>query len=225
MRFLKRVWAIVWKDVTSELRTKEIFTSMSVFSLLVIVIFNFVFDPGISNLEKILPGILWVAFTFAGVLGLNRSFVFEKDKDCLQGLMLCPVDRSAIFLGKMVGNVIFMVVVELIALPIFSVLFNFSIWVLLYRLSPVLVLATLGFAAVGTVFSAMSVNTKTREVMLPILLFPITIPVMIAAVKSTGSVLEGASLLEATSWLNLLVAFDLIFLTVSFLTFEFVIEE
>lgn len=225
MRFLKRVSAIVWKDVTSELRTKEIFTSMSVFSLLVIVIFNFVFDPGISNLEKILPGILWVAFTFAGVLGLNRSFVFEKDKDCLQGLMLCPVDRSAIYLGKMVGNVIFMLVVEVIALPIFSVLFNFSIWALLYRLSPVLVLATLGFAAVGTVFSAMSVNTKTREVMLPILLFPITIPVMIAAVKSTGAILEGSTLLSATSWLNLLVAFDLIFLVVSFLTFEFVIEE
>jgi heme exporter protein B len=225
MRFLRRVWAIVWKDVTSELRTKEIFTSMSVFSLLVIVIFNFVFDPGISNLEKILPGILWVAFTFAGVLGLNRSFIFEKDKDCLQGLMLCPVDRSAIYLGKMIGNVIFMLVVEVIALPIFSVLFNFSIWTLLYRLSPILVLATLGFAAVGTVFSAMSVNTKTREVMLPILLFPITIPVMIAAVKSTGSVLEGASLLSAVSWLNLLVVFDVIFLAVSFLTFEFVIEE
>jgi heme exporter protein B len=225
MRFLKRVWAIVWKDVTSELRTKEIFTSMSVFSLLVIVIFNFVFDPGISNLEKILPGILWVAFTFAGVLGLNRSFIFEKDKDCLQGLMLCPVDRSAIYLGKMIGNVIFMLVVEVVALPIFSVLFNFSIWILLYRLSPVLILATLGFAAVGTVFSAMSVNTRTREVMLPILLFPITIPVMIAAVKSTGSVLEGASLLSAVSWLNLLVVFDLIFLAISFLTFEYVIEE
>lgn len=225
MRFLKKVWAIVWKDVTSELRTKEIFTSMSVFSLLVIVIFNFVFDPGISNLEKILPGILWVAFTFAGVLGLNRSFIFEKDKDCLQGLMLCPVDRSAIYLGKMIGNVIFMLVVEVIALPIFSVLFNFSIWILLYRLSPVLILATLGFAAVGTVFSAMSVNTRTREVMLPILLFPVTIPVMIAAVKSTGVVLEGASLLSAVSWLNLLVVFDLIFLAVSFLTFEYVIEE
>ncbi len=225
MKFLSKVRAIVWKDVTSELRTKEIFTSMFIFSLLVIVIFNFVFDPGISNLEKILPGILWVAFAFAGVLGLNRSFIFEKDKDCLQGLMLCPVDRSAIFLGKMVGNVVFMLVVEVIAVPIFAVLFNFSVWILLFRLLPILLLATLGFAAVGTVFSAMSVNTKTREVMLPVLLFPITIPLIIAAVKSTGSVLEGVSLLSSFSWLNLLIAFDLIFLVVSFLTFEFVIEE
>lgn len=225
MGFLRKVWAIVRKDVITELRTKEMLSSMFVFALLVIVIFNFAFDPGMENIVEVAPGILWVAFTFAGVLGLNRSFILEKEKECMQGLLLAPIDRGAIYLGKMMGNVLFMFVVEAITLPFFAIFFNFSIFHLLPQLALIIVLSTIGFASVGTVFSAMSVSTKTREVMLPILLFPIVVPVIIAAVKSTGEILDGKSLSDIAAWLKLLGAFDVIFLVVSFLTFEYVIEE
>ncbi len=166
---------------------------------------------------------LWVTFTFAGMLGLNRSFILEKDKGCLEGLLLAPVDRSAIYFGKMLGNLIFMSVVEAIVLPIFWVLFNpplFSPALVL-----VIVLGTLGFAGVGTLFSAIAVHTRAREVMLPILLFPIVVPLMIAAVKITGGLLDGQPLSEMRNWLNLLVGFDIIFLTVSYMTFDYVVEE
>ena len=223
IRFLRKVLAIVHKDIVAELRTKEMFSSMFVFALLVIVIFNFAFELRVANVKQVAPGVLWVTFTFAGMLGLNRSFILEKDKGCLEGLLLAPVDRSAIYFGKMLGNLIFMSVVEAIVLPIFWVLFNpplFSPALIL-----VIVLGTLGFAGVGTLFSAIAVHTRAREVMLPILLFPIVVPLMIAAVKITGGLLDGQPLSEMRNWLNLLVGFDIIFLTVSYMTFDYVVEE
>ncbi|MCL4460016.1 MAG: heme exporter protein CcmB [Chloroflexi bacterium] len=221
--FVGKVIAILVKDIISELRTKELFSAMFIFALLVVIIFNFAFELRVENVLAIAPGVLWVAFTFAGVLGLNRAFVLEKDKGCLEGLMLCPVDRSAVYLGKMLGNITFMFVVEAITLPFFSVFFNLPI--LMPRLLLVIFLGTVGFASVGTLFSAMAVNTRTREVMLPILLFPVVMPVIVAAVKSTGFILEDKPWSDFASWLNLLIAFDVIFLVVSFLVFEFVIEE
>jgi heme exporter protein B len=221
--FLRKILAIVHKDIVAELRTKEMFSSMFVFALLVIVIFNFAFELRVANVKQVAPGVLWVTFTFAGMLGLNRSFILEKDKGCLEGLLLAPVDRSAIYFGKMLGNLIFMSVVEAIVLPIFWVLFNpplFSPALVL-----VIVLGTLGFAGVGTLFSAIAVHTRAREVMLPILLFPIVVPLMIAAVKITGGLLDGQPLSEMRNWLNLLVGFDIIFLTVSYMTFDYVVEE
>jgi heme exporter protein B len=221
--FLRKILAIVHKDIIAELRTKEMLSSMFVFALLVIVIFNFAFELRVANVKQVAPGVLWVTFTFAGMLGLNRSFILEKDKGCLEGLLLAPVDRSAIYFGKMLGNLIFMSVVEAIVLPIFWVLFNpplFSPALIL-----ILVLGTLGFAGVGTLFSAIAVHTRAREVMLPILLFPIVVPLMIAAVKITGGLLDGQPLSEMRNWLNLLVGFDMIFLTVSYMTFDYVVEE
>lgn len=220
--FVRKVLAIVWKDIVAELRTKEIFSSMFVFALLVIIIFNFAFELKGVDIATIAPGVLWVAFVFAGVLGLNRTFIMEKDRGCMEGLMLCPVDRSAIYLGKMVGSVIFMLVVEAIVLPIFIAFFNLSVGP---SLIPIIVLGTLGFAGVGTLFSAMAVHTRAREVMLPVLLFPIIVPLVIAAVKATGGILNGQPLAEMTNWLRLLVAFDVIFLTVSLMTFDYVVEE
>lgn len=225
MDLLRKALCIVWKDVLCELRTKEALSSMFVFALLAIVIFNFAFqlrgDDDSTGL--IAPGVLWVAFTFAGVLGLSRSFIREKDRGCLEGLMLCPVDRSAIYVGKMLGNMVFMLAMEAIALPMFAVFFNLPI--LMPSLLLVVLLGTVGFAAVGTLFSAISVNTKAREVMLPILFFPIVIPVVIAAVKSTGQIFDGVSFEQSVPWINLMLAFDVIFLVVSFLSFEYVIEE
>lgn len=225
MMLLKRVWLIVWKDLVLELRTKEILSSMFVFTLLVVVIFSFAFQGEKADVQRLSSGILWVAFTFAGVLGLSRSFIFEKDEHCLEGLLLSPVDRGSIYLGKMLANFIFMVIVEAIIFPIFAVFFDFDILYLIPKLIPVFLLSTLGFASVGTILCAISVNTKTREVMLPILLFPVTVPVVISAVRSTANILHGGSLAEIASWLKLLIVFDTIFLVVSFLSFDFVVEE
>ena len=220
---VRKILAIVHKDIIAELRTKEMFSSMFVFALLVIVIFNFAFELRVANVKQVAPGVLWVTFTFAGMLGLNRYFILEKDKGCLEGLLLAPVDRSAIYFGKMLGNLIFMSVVEAIVLPIFWVLFNPPLFN--PALILIIVLGTLGFAGVGTLFSAIAVHTRAREVMLPILLFPIVVPLMIAAVKITGGLLDGQPLSEMRNWLNLLVGFDVIFLTVSYMTFDYVVEE
>jgi heme exporter protein B len=223
MSFLRKILVIVQKDLAVELRTREMLSSMFVFALLVIVIFNFAFELRVENVREVAPGVLWVTFTFAGMLGLNRSFVLEKDRGCLEGLLLCPVDRSAIYFGKMLGNVIFMAIVEAIILPIFSVLFNISLFHPILLL--IVVLGTLGFAGVGTLFSAMAVHTRSREVMLPVLLFPVVVPAMIAAVKATGGILDGQAFSEIAHWVRLLVAFDVIFLVVSFMTFDYVVEE
>jgi heme exporter protein B len=223
MRFLRKVLAIVQKDVAVELSTKEMLSSMFVFALLVIVIFSFAFELRVENVRQVAPGVLWVTFVFAGMLGLNRSFVLEKDKGCLEGLLLCPVDRSAIYFGKMLGNVIFMTIVEAIILPIFSILFNISLFQPVLLL--IVVLGTLGFAGVGTLFSAMAVHTRSREVMLPVLLFPIVVPAMIAAVKATGGILDGQPVSEIAHWLRLLAVFDVVFFAISFMTFDYVVEE
>ncbi len=221
--FWGKTFAIVWKDILSELRSKDIVISVLVFALLVIVIFNFAFEPGLEGIEPVAPGVLWVAFSFAGMLGLNRSFALEKDRGCFEGLMLCPVDRDVIYLGKTLGNLTFMLIVEAIVLPMFCFLSNLPLF--LPKLALIAVLATVGFVAVGTIFSALAVNTKAREIMLPILFLPIVSPVIIAAVKASGLVLSGEAWSSLSSWLGIILAFDVIFLVVSSLLFRFIIEE
>ncbi|MCL4466371.1 MAG: heme exporter protein CcmB [Chloroflexi bacterium] len=222
MLFWRKVWAILWKDIVSEWRSKDMSTSMLVFALMAVVIFNFAFELRVENVANVAPGVLWVAICFAGVLGLNRSLILEKDRGCLEGLMLCPVDRSAIYLGKMLGNVLFMLAMEVVVLPVFAVFFNLPVFT--PDLLLVVLVGTLGFAGVGTLFAAIAVNTRAREVMLPVLLFPVAIPLIIAAVKSTESILTPTGVGEAP-WLGLLAAFAAIFLVVATLTFEYVLEE
>ncbi len=216
-----KVLTILWKDILCELRTRDIVVSVLVFALLVILVFNFAFEP--ERIGLVASGVIWVALTFAGVLGLSRSFILEKDKGCLEGLMLCPVGRDVIYFGKMLGSLTFILVVAVIVLPIFFILFNLPIF--RPELVLIVVLATIGFASVGTLFSAMAVNTKAREIMLPILFFPIVTPVIIAAVKATGLVLAGESGGNLSSWLQIMAAFDIIFLVVSSWVFQFIIEE
>jgi heme exporter protein B len=223
MHFIRKVAAIVHKDITTELRTKEMFSSMLVFSLMAVFIFSIALDLAASDPLDTTPGLLWVTIAFAGTLGLNRSLAQEQENGCMDGLLLAPMDRSAIFFGKALGNVLFMLVVQMVVVPIFSVLFNVPL--LRGSVLLVVVLGTIGYASVGTLFSTMAVNTRAREVMLPILLLPVSIPIFISAVNATAGLLAGDPVSEVSSWLQLLVAFDAIIIAVSFMTFDFIVEE
>ena len=223
MSFWRPVIAILWKDILVETRTKDVLVSVLVFSLLVIVIFNFAIEPTPQTVALVAPGILWVSFTFGGVLGLTRSFALEQDRGSLRGLMLAPVSRDTIFFGKMLASFLFMVVVEAIVFPVFAVLFNLSM--AMPGLVPVALLATLGIVTVGTLFSAMAVNTRAREVMLPLLFFPVVIPALIGAVEASGIVIGGNGWGDMARWLPLLAAFDGIFLVVCPWAFHLVVEE
>jgi len=223
VKYWHKIMAVTWKDTVSEMRTREIISSVLVFTLLVIVIFNFAFGTNQTTLNLVAPGILWVTFTFAGVLSLNRAFVPEKEQGCLEGLMVCPVSREVIYVGKMLGSLLFMLIIEAIALPIFAFLFNLP--VLSLQIVVITVLATIGFVIVGTLFSALAVNTKAREMVLPILFLPVVIPIIISAVLATGTALAGGSWSELASGIQIIAVFDVIFLVVSLLVFPFVIEE
>ncbi|MBI2847720.1 MAG: heme exporter protein CcmB [Chloroflexi bacterium] len=223
MKFWNGVLAVVWKDTISELHTRQTVSSVLVFTLLVIVIFNFAFGAEPEIMATVAPGILWTTFAFAGILSLNRAFVPEKEQGCLDGLMACPVSREAIFVGKAMSSLLFMFIVEAIALPVFTFLFNLP--VLSLQIIVITLLTTIGFVAVGTLFSALAVNTKAREMVLPILFLPIVVPIIIGAVRASGISLAGESWSSMASWLQIIGAFDVIFLVVSFLTFDFVVVE
>lgn len=220
--FWEHVWAILWKDIRYELRSKQTWLSMGMFALLVLVIFNFTFDLRVNNVKVVAPGVLWVAFIFASLLGLGRTIAAERERGTMDRLLLTPVDRKAIYLAKFIGNLLFIGVVEIIALPVFALLFNFEMTILA-GLIPVVLLGTLGLASVGTLFSVMAAATRARELLLPVLVFPLIVPVIISAVRATSLVLAPAG--NEPPWLGLLIAFDIIFLSVSTLTFQFVVEE
>ena len=221
--FLRPAAAIVWRDILLETRSKDIVVSLLVFSLLVIVVFNFAIEITPHTAALVAPGVLWVAISFGGLLGLTRSIALEIESGGLDGLLLAPVGRDAVFFGKVASSTLFMLVVEALVFPVFAVIFDVSIAepVLL----PIALLATLGIATVGTVFAAMAANTRAREVMLPLLFLPAALPAIVAAVESTGLLLSDGTLGETGRWLALLAAFDAVFLIVAPFAFRLVIEE
>ncbi len=221
--FLRAVAAVAWKDLAAELRSRELLSAMLVFSLLVILIFNFALELDIATRRSVTAGVLWTTFAFAGTLGLNRSLAVEKDRGCLDGLLLAPVDRSAIYFGKVISNLTFMLIVEAIVLPVYSLLYNTNLFH--PGLLAVILLGSIGYTAVGTLLSSMAVQTRTRDVMLPILLFPVAVPVLISAVKASSGYLTGAAWEEILPWLNLLIAYDVIFTAIAFMVFDYVVEE
>ena len=216
--------AIVFKDIVIEMRSKESISSMLMFGILVLVIFMFAFES--SGLDKSLigPGELWAAYSFAAILGLNRSLAIELDNDCLQGLLLAPLGRGALYLGKVASNFTFMIIAEFIVLPVFFILNNLSFDQRFFGIVGISILGTLGMAAVGTILSTISANTRMKEVMLPILQIPLTVPVVIAAVEATSQVLNSEKP-EISAWLTILAGFSIVYLTVSYLVFEFAVEE
>jgi heme exporter protein B len=221
--FLRAVGAIAWKDLAAELRSRELLSAMLVFALLVILIFNFALELDVKTRATITSGVLWVTFAFAGTLGLNRSMAVEKDRGCLDGLLLAPVDRSAIYFGKVISNLAFMLIVEAVVLPVYSILYNTNLFD--PGLIGVILLGSIGYVAVGTLLSSMAVQTRTRDVMLPILLFPVIVPVLVAAVKASSGFLQGLPMDEILPWLNLLVVYDVIFIAIAFMVFDYVVEE
>lgn len=221
--FLRAMGAVIWKDLAAEWRSREILSAMLVFSLLVILIFNFALELDPATRSEVTAGVLWVTLTFAGTLGLNRSMAVEKDRGCLDGLLLAPVDRTAIYFGKALSNWVFMLLVALIVLPVYSALYNTNLFQ--PGLILVILLGSEGYVAVGTLLASMAVQTRTRDIMLPILLFPVIIPVILSAVKASSGYLLGLAMTEINPWLTLLVASDVIFTAVAFMVFDFVVEE
>ncbi len=221
--FIKAVAAVVWKDLRAEFRSRELFSAMLVFSLLIILIFNFALELDIKARQSVTAGVLWSTFAFAGTLGLNRSMAIEKDRGCLDGLLLAPVDRSAIYFGKVISNLVFMLIVEIIVLPIYSVLYNINLFQ--PGLLMVILLGSLGYVVVGTLLATMAIQTRTRDVLLPILLLPVVFPLLLAAIRASNGFLSDAEWADILLWVNLLIAYDIIFIAVSFMVFDAVIEE
>jgi heme exporter protein B len=220
---LKAVWAIAAKDLRAEARSKETVSSMFVFALLAILLFSFALELDRTGREASAAGVLWVTLIFAGTLGLGRSLGREKDEGCLDGLLLAPVDRAALYFGKLIGNFIFMLIVAVVLLPLLAVLFDVSF--LMPLIPIVLVLGILGYAGVGTLIASMSVYTRSREVLLPILLLPIALSILIPAVRVTRGLLVGETPGELAIWVNTLIGANVIYITLAYLLFEYVVED
>jgi heme exporter protein B len=222
--FARRAFTVAWKDVFVERRSKETLNSLVFFSLLLLFVFQFALGPDRDRLTETLPGMFWLGFILAGLLGLGRSFLIERDNDCWEGLVLAPGDKAAIYVGKLAGNVALMLIVEALLLVLFAIFFNADIGRALPALSLVAVLGTVGLASIGTLFAAITVSVRARELLFPVLLLPVQVPVLLAAVKGTEAALAGESLAAVSHWIQLLVAADVVYLMVGLLTFDFILE-
>jgi heme exporter protein B len=218
------IWALARKDLLLEIRNRDVIVSIAGFILLVLAIFTFAVDiADRDNALLVGPGVLWAGVAFAGVIGLNRAFALEMERDTLEGLMLTPVSRDLIFLGKMLGNLLFLAISIAIALPVFAVLFNLV--VLRLEMLVIALLTVIGFSSVGTVFAAMSVRVRAREIMLPLLFLPVVAPLLLATIEATADLVAGNSWSEMSQWLQLAAAFDVVFLIVSAVIFQFILED
>ena len=224
MTFVRRAWAVAWKDVLVERRSKETVNAVLFFSVLLLFVFEFTLGADRDRLAAVLPGLLWLGVLLAGLLGLGRSFVLERENDCWEALLLTPGDKSAVYVGKLAGNLLLMALVEAVVLTLFTLFMNVDIARALPGLLAVLALGTLGIAAVGTLFGAMTAHVRARELLFPVLLLPVLVPVLLAIVKSTEALLAGESLGVISHWMKLLVAADVIYVVAGLLTFDVLLE-
>ena len=214
----------MWKDLLVERRSKETLNALFFFALLLLFVFEFALGPDRERLAGALPGLLWLGFILSGLLGLGRAFVVERENDCWEALLLAPGDKSAIYVGKLAGNLLLMFIVEAMLLVLFGVFFNLDLVPALPALVVVIGLGTVGFAAIGTLFAAMTTQVRARELLFPVLLLPVQVPVLLATVKATEAVLLGEPLGAVAHWLKLLAAADVVYVAVGVLTFDFVLE-
>jgi heme exporter protein B len=222
--FVRRTWAVVSKDVLVERRSKETVNAVLFFSVLLLFVFEFTLGGDRERLTSLLPGLLWLGVLLAGLLGLGRSFVLERENDCWEALLLTPGDKGAVYVGKLIGNLVLMALVETVVLVLFTLFFNVDVARALPGLLVVLALGTVGIAAVGTLFSAMTAHVRARELLFPVLLLPVLVPVLLAIVKSTEALLLGEPLGVVSHWLKLLVAADVIYVVAGLLTFDVLLE-
>lgn len=218
-------WTIATKDLAIEWRTKTAFVSALAFAVLVLAVLYFARDPTAVGSLDVAPGALWVTFSFAAMLGLNRGFLLEQENRALDGLLLTGIPRPAIFLGKMLANLAFVGALELVSVPLFILFYDVPLWHRVPELLGVTALATVSFVAVGTLLSAMAVRTRFSELMLPLLLLPFLVPPVVGAVQVTARILAGRPLSEVAGWLKLLAAFDIVFMVLAILLFEATLEE
>lgn len=224
MHFFKVIRWIAWKDLLSEMRNRENISSMFFFALIVILIFSFSFSLDQQTTRELMPGIIWVAFGFTGIIGLGKSFLAEVHNDCMEYFQILPVSKGAIYLGKLSGNLLFMLAVEIILFPLFIFFFNLDVLEKFPQFLLIFTAATIGFSALGTLFSALTVQIRAREVMFPILLLPLAVPIFIGAVEATRGAMSGDPFKLYRHWIELLVVFDVIFTVVSFWVFEFILD-
>ena len=222
--YARRAWIVLWKDLLTERRSKESLNALFVFALLLLFLFQFTLGPDRDRLRAAMPGLLWLGFVLAGLLGLGRSFVLERENDCWEALLLTPGDKGAIYVGKLVGNLLLMALVETVVLGLFTLFMNVDIGRAMPGLLAVLALGTLGIAAVGTLFGAMTAHVRARELLFPVLLLPVLVPVLLGIVKSTEALLAGEALGSVSHWLQLLVAADVIYVVAGLLTFDVLLE-
>ncbi len=215
--------ALIRKDLLHEYRQREIVIAMMVFAFLIMVIFNFALELNKTVRETVAVGVLWVTFVFAATLGLNRVFAAESDQTSLDGLLLAPIDRTMIFAAKFVSTLIFVVLVQLIIVPLFSIFYGIDLFNPLFLLT--LFLGTFGYVVVGTLVAALALQSRSREVLLPILLLPVSVPLMLAVVKAGKNILEGAEWALIRPGFSFVVAFDIIFIGIAIMTFDYLLEE
>jgi heme exporter protein B len=215
---------VAWKDLLVERRSKETLNALLFFALALLFVFQFALDADRERLAAVLPGLLWLAFILSGMLGLGRVFLVEHENDCWDGLLLAPGDKSAIYLGKLAGSLTLMVTLEVIVLVLFSIFFNLDLAPVAPGLALVIGLGTVGFAALGTLFAAMTAQTRARELLFPVLLLPVLVPVLLATVKATEAVLLREPLADVAHWLKLLIAADVVYVVAGLLTFDFILE-
>ncbi len=221
--FLKTVLSILRKDLQVELRGRELVTSMGLFALLSVMIFSFALELDRQARQEVIGGVLWVTVVFASILGLNRGMAMEREGGGMDAMLIAPIERAAIFCGKLVANFLFALIVGLVLLVVMTVLYNITIlrpWLLV-----VLVLGTLGFSTIGTLLAAMTAQTRSRESLLPIVMMPIALPVLLAAVRASAGILNETPMDDWIGWMQILVLVDVVFLAMCLLLFEFVVEE
>jgi heme exporter protein B len=224
--FWNAVWVILRKDLKAEFRTKEVFNSSAVFALLVIVIFSMAFEPTSTEARALSGGLLWVAFTFSGLLALSRTFAREVPNDCLLGLQMAPISPAAIYVGKLASNLLFLGLLELLLLPLFALFYNVRLLDHALLLGLIVLLGSWGLASVGTTFAAIATTVRLRELMLPVLLFPIEIPLILSLVEATTIVLQGSNpIIETRVWLRMCFGFDVIFTILSVYLFAYILED
>jgi heme exporter protein B len=222
--YAQRTWIVFWKDLLTERRSKESLNALLFFALLLLFLFQFALGPDSERLRSALPGLLWLGLILAGLLGLGKTFITERDNDCWDGLRLTPGDKSAIYLGKLLGNCVLMTAVEAVLLALFGFFYGVDLGPALGPLALVLALGTIGLAAVGTLFAAMTAQLRARELLFPVLLLPAQVPMLLAAVSATQAALLGQPLAEVSHWLKLLIGADVVYVVIGLLTFEFILD-